>query len=70
MPNHFVLRLTVFLTGVSLILLLPYKTTVVPEWKIRVIDETGRPFAGAIVRQVWDHYSCESRVEKQTAGEA
>jgi hypothetical protein len=51
------LRHPVSLAGVALILLLPYKTTVVPEWRIRVIDETGRSFAGATVRQEWHHYS-------------
>lgn len=35
----------------------PFETTVVPEWKIRVMDETGSPFAGARVVQQWDHYS-------------
>jgi hypothetical protein len=30
---------------------------VVPEWKIRVIDETGTPFVSAKVVQQWDHYS-------------
>jgi hypothetical protein len=35
----------------------PFETTVVPEWKIRIIDETGTPFVGAKVVQQWDHYS-------------
>jgi hypothetical protein len=35
----------------------PFETTVVPEWKIRVVDEIGNPFVGARVVQQWDHYS-------------
>jgi hypothetical protein len=51
-------RLTILFAVIALILLLfPYKTTVVPEWRIRVIDETGNPFQGATVRQSWYHYS-------------
>jgi hypothetical protein len=40
--------------------LVPYPTTVVPEWKIRVIDQDGRPFVGEEVREIWQHYSLES----------
>ena len=35
----------------------PFKTTVVPEWKIRVVDESGEPFTDARVFQSWYHYS-------------
>jgi hypothetical protein len=35
----------------------PFETTAVPEWKIRVVDETGTAFGGARVVQQWDHYS-------------
>jgi hypothetical protein len=35
----------------------PFETTVVPEWKIRIVDEAGSSFAGARVVQQWDHYS-------------
>ena|ERR1044072_301536 len=49
--------LGLILAGIALVLLFPYQTTVVPEWRIRVVDETGKPFAGARVRQEWRHYS-------------
>jgi hypothetical protein len=35
----------------------PFESTAVPEWRIRVIDETGNPFAGARVVQQWNDYS-------------
>jgi len=38
-------------------LLIPFPTTIVPEWKIRAVDESGNPFAGAGFRQSWNHYS-------------
>jgi hypothetical protein len=56
-PIRFVV-LIVFLLVASLI---PFPTTVVPEWKIRLVDRTGKPVAGAKVRQSWLHYSLESR---------
>jgi hypothetical protein len=43
--------------GLIVILLIPFPTTIVPEWKLRVVDEAGMPFAGARVRQSWHHYS-------------
>ena len=47
----------VILVLVALTVVYPFETTVVPEWKIRVVDETGSPFVGARVVQQWDHYS-------------
>ena len=43
--------------AIALCFLFPFKTTVVPEWRIRVVDETGQPFAGVRVSQSWYHYS-------------
>lgn len=31
-----------------------------PEWRLRVIDQNGQPFAGEEVREIWQHYSLES----------
>ncbi len=44
----------------GVILLVPFPTTVVPEWKITVLDQTGKPFANWEVREYWQHYSLES----------
>jgi hypothetical protein len=51
-------RYTVLLVC-ALILLIPFPTTVVPEWKVRVINPEGSPVAGVWVRQAWKHYSLE-----------
>ena len=45
------------LVTIALCFVFPFKTTVVPEWGIRVVYETGRPFAGARAAQSWYHYS-------------
>lgn len=37
----------------------PFDSTVVPAWRIRVVDEAGRPYAGMEVSQAWKHYSLE-----------
>ena len=43
----------------TVVMLLPYPTTVVPEWRIRVVDRDGAPVAGEPVRETWQHYSLE-----------
>lgn len=37
----------------------PFESTVVPVWKIRVVDEAGKPYAGMGVSEGWKHYSLE-----------
>lgn len=37
--------------------LIPYETTVVPTWKLRVVDERGSPHAGIKTRESWRNYS-------------
>lgn len=37
----------------------PVSTVVVPEWRVRVVDERGAPVKGIVVRQSWQHYSLE-----------
>jgi hypothetical protein len=41
-------------------LLYPFKTTVVPDWKVRIVDEAGNPMRSFRVREVWQHYTIES----------
>ena len=55
--RRFALPTVAFAVIALIVLLFPYRSTVVPEWRIRVIDEAGKPFAGAAVRQTWYHYS-------------
>lgn len=47
------------------LLLYPFETTVVPEWKVRVVDELGKPMIGMAVREGWEHSSIESHRHEQ-----
>ena len=37
--------------------LIPFKTTMVPRWRIQVVDEKGAPYQGKLVRQFCDDYT-------------
>jgi hypothetical protein len=52
-------RHPIILSVIALILLIPFPTTAVPEWKVRVIGPDGSPVSGVWVRQAWKHYSLE-----------
>lgn len=46
------------LVGVALVVFLlvyPFNVTVAPEWNVRVVDETGKPVAGAYVSEFASH---------------
>jgi hypothetical protein len=45
------------IVAIALILFIPYKTTIVPEWKIRAVDSQGKPIPHARFRQGWDNDS-------------
>jgi hypothetical protein len=53
------LILLTLLACVAAILLYPTKTVIVPAWRIRVVDEVGKPVSNEFVRQSWKHYSLE-----------
>ncbi len=36
---------------------IPFPTKVVPEWKLKVVDENGRPYKNQIVRQFCENYT-------------
>jgi len=42
------------------VLLYPSQMTVVPQWRVRVVDESGTPLANTGVRETWQHYDAES----------
>jgi len=49
---------SLFIIGViAFVLFVPYKTTIVPEWKLRAVDKNGRPIPHARFRQGWGNYS-------------
>ena len=39
---------------------IPRRTVVAPEWKLTLTNESGRPMAGIIVGESWQHYSLEN----------
>lgn len=57
--------LLLFLLVLAVIALYPLETTVVPQWRIRIVDEAGVPLGNAGIREVWQHYSIESRDHKE-----
>ncbi len=53
-------QLFLLLAAIAIAGLIPFETTVVPKWKVRVVDETGAPYASMRVRQSWKHYTLET----------
>jgi hypothetical protein len=55
-------RIGLAILGVSFLagLLYPFETTIVPEWKAQVVDESGQPLRGVLVSEQWQHYSIET----------
>ena|SRR5438128_1523136 len=49
----------------AVVALYPLETIVVPEWRIRIVDEARVPLRNASVREVWQHYSIESTDHKE-----
>jgi hypothetical protein len=45
--------------GILLVCLYPFETTVVPAWKVKVVNEAGVAYPGLRVVQYWKHYSLE-----------
>jgi hypothetical protein len=58
----------VSLVSVFLLLLLfyPFQTTVVPQWRIGVVDDSGNAVKGVGVKQGWRHHSAEIRRHEET----
>ena len=44
----------------------PFEATDVPEWRIRVIDQAGRPVAGVTVQQYWKNYTLDREPGEHT----
>lgn len=58
--------LLVLLLGVlAVVALYPLETTVVPEWRVRIVDQAGAPLRNTGIREVWKHYSIESESHEQ-----
>lgn len=46
--------------GGGFLLLYPYETTVVPDWRVRAVDEDRTPLVRVAVSEYWGHMSIES----------
>lgn len=51
--------------ALAVVALYPLETTVVPEWRVRIVDEAGAPLRNTGIREVWKHYSIESESHEQ-----
>jgi hypothetical protein len=48
-----------FIAGLLALLVYPFETTVVPDWKIRIVDEASKPVTSVVVREQWRNHSVE-----------
>jgi hypothetical protein len=60
-----IFRIAVFV-ALAVFLFYPFETTVVPEWKFRVVDESGNPVKGVGVKEGWRHYSVQIRRQEES----
>ena len=44
----------------------PLELTDVPAWRIRVLDQTGQPVSGVVLRQYWKNYTLETEPGENT----
>ena len=51
--------------GVLLLLFYPFKTTIVPAWSLRVVDEEGASVRDVNVTEHWQHFLLESSSHEQ-----
>jgi hypothetical protein len=63
--NKFISDRSLVTIAILVILFIPFPTIVVPEWKVKVVDQTGKPFVGETVREYRQHYSLESREHEE-----
>ena|SRR6266550_3106917 len=49
------------MAALIVVALYPWETTVAPEWRVRIVDQSGAPLRNTGVREVWRHYSIESQ---------
>ncbi|HEV2826446.1 MAG TPA: hypothetical protein VGW76_02500 [Pyrinomonadaceae bacterium] len=47
------------------LMVIPFEITVVPEWKLRVVDQTGQGLKGNRVRESWSHYTLETQSHEE-----
>ena len=65
------IAIVVVATLIAVIILYPIETTVVPEWRIQTIDQSGRPISQVPLRQSWENYRIKAEsYEEYTATDA
>ncbi len=69
MPNTLLKRRWVWISllALAIVLLYPFKSTVVDEQHILVVTEDWRPIEGARVRQSWQNYTIEAGGHEEDA---
>jgi hypothetical protein len=55
------------ISGVIILLIYPFQSTVVPAWQLKVVDLTGSACSAMQVNEGWGHYSLE--LQPTTGGE-
>lgn len=60
------LTVTVLLCIVLAVVFYPLELTDVPEWRIRVLDQTGQPVSSVVLRQYWKNYTLETEPGENT----
>lgn len=45
---------------ISLILILPYRSTTSPQWNIQVVDASGNPVPGLWVTEEWEYFGIDT----------
>jgi hypothetical protein len=54
--------LTIVALGIFLVIgLVPYPTVSAPDWAVSVVDPSGAPIKGALVREIYRNYSADSQ---------
>jgi hypothetical protein len=57
---RFRIALTVVLLVLAVILLYPFETITIPQWNVRVVDDTGAPVREINITEHWQHYPVDS----------
>lgn len=52
--------LLIIFVALALVLLVPRRVIVAPQWTITLVDEAGAPMPGISMQEVWQHYSVDS----------
>lgn len=54
MKKKIIIPILILLLALAFI---PFNTTLVPEWRVQVVDENGNPYKGKLVRQSCYNYT-------------